>query len=417
MSLVVLLIGAAVWALMRAQADPVARTSLVVYENLVPAYRDAEFYRTTANMNLGSLRGQRYTVEAQTAPGRRTPGFLSRPEEQPPFAWLVGRTVGFDLDVVQPRDRSLRLFLASALDRHQDVEVSFNGHLLRRMRLRADRHTAGVRMEVPVDLQRPGRNRITLAYDGVQRQSLEGIAGQLPLAGRIYGMRFLPPAEEDAFSTPTGGQLAPRAGRSYRTSDGHLVTELTLPAGLVASLAVELPQTSRVVLRYSVERLDTGFDLTLMTDRGERRSLKALPRSTTDLGSGSVNLSNWRGQVVRLNARATPGTGEVVLRGLSLMVAEGALPEARPSEGRLEVLEEGARPRLAWTRGDVRLEVDLSTRQRQLFDLSAAEGKNFFRERPVIASLLYRELCTHVTDDEQLPDEWSLQLRALLQRQ
>ncbi|HKE18500.1 MAG TPA: sulfatase-like hydrolase/transferase, partial [Kofleriaceae bacterium] len=60
-------------------------------------------------------------------------------------------------------------------------------------------------------------------------------------------------------------------------------------------------------------------------------------------------------------------------------------------------------PMLGWTRGSLRLIVDLGTRRRGLYDLERdpAELANLVETRPVTGMLMYRELCHAVCEAEE----------------
>jgi arylsulfatase A-like enzyme len=85
------------------------------------------------------------------------------------------------------------------------------------------------------------------------------------------------------------------------------------------------------------------------------------------------------------------------MQGMDLLA--GPLDPQRPLLSR-----DAARvPMLAWTRGSLRLIVDLATRRRGLYDLQRdpAEQANLIETRPVTGMLMYRELCHAVCTAEE----------------
>jgi arylsulfatase A-like enzyme len=76
-------------------------------------------------------------------------------------------------------------------------------------------------------------------------------------------------------------------------------------------------------------------------------------------------------------------------------------------------------PKLSWTRGALRLVVDLGTRRRELYDIvrDPAEASDILGQRPASAAVLYRELTAAVCAAEaERPERQGELLRALLRR-
>ena len=103
---------------------------------------------------------------------------------------------------------------------------------------------------------------------------------------------------------------------------------------------------------------------------------------------------------------------------------QDALEDASQAfQGVLDVLRDGPLPLLSWTEDGLYLEVDLSTRRCQLFELDADAGRtrDVSFTRRASAAWLYQELCRAVNDresaDRESAEGWSLALRDLRVRQ
>lgn len=398
----------AVWSGVNSLRKESVRTRVTAHRSLMGSLPFAEYTRTTERMNPGTPTGKRFTVEANPLDGEQVVGVLSRSDERPPFAWLVGRRPGFFLDVVEPVDRILSLTLASATDATQHVQVLFNGHKLESRRLRQDKEYMTIQMPVSADSQVPGRNRVQLDFSGVQQQQLEGEEHELPVAGELRLVRFLRPEAEPQLAKGVGTpESRPRPGASTISEEGINRSELTLPAGSNLGLAAQLPPSERVVLRMSFPYLDLPVGLWVQEDNEEPQQLLRVDPEHYESGSVDVDLSKWSGKAVRLDVRVPEGPGAVKIHGMVLLVPEGSeyaerevpgesggRPQERPLRGHLEVLREGALPRLSWTEEGLCLVVDLASRSRRLFDLNQDPERQrdvSFTRRASVA-LLYEAL-------------------------
>ncbi|MDG2149212.1 MAG: hypothetical protein P8N09_06790 [Planctomycetota bacterium] len=405
-------LGLAVWNGMKSlHSDPV-RTRVTVHRNLMKILPFAEYVQTTERMNPGLSAGKRFTVEANPSDGEQVVGVISRSDERPPFAWLIGQRPGFFLDVVEPSDRVLSLTLASATDAPQQVRVLFNGHKLESKRLRSDRQYMTIQMPVSADLQASGRNRVQLDFSGVQQQRLEGEELELPVAGALRLVRFLAPAAEtqlDEAVETRESRLRPGVRTISEANSNR--SELMLPAGSNLGLALQLPPSERVVLRMALPRLDLPMELWAQGDNEDSQRLLRVDPEHYEPGTVDVDLSEWSGKAVRLDVRVPEGEGRVSIYGMALLVPEGsehaehtALTEEQPLRGQLEVLRDGDLPRLAWTQGGLRLVVDVASRSRRLFDLNQDPGgqRDVSYTRKASVSLLSQELQRAVHDREEV---------------
>ncbi len=378
-------------------------------------YSFAEYVRTTARVNLANPRGRRHTVEFERGTGPEAVGVLSRPGETPAFTYLIGERPSFFVDVVEPVDRYLTMAMASETDAQQSMELLFNGHSLGSTRLRRDRQTGAVRLLVPAALQVPGRNRVQWIFEQVQPTAISGVEGELPLAARVLTVRFLPPNEE--LELVQGEQRAldiPQAGL-VSGADGKTLTELELPGGTSAIVALKLPE-GRVGLRYVLSRLALPLELWALPD-GEQPFLllRSVPGASGP-GSVAADLTPWAGEAVRLEFRAALGEGTNSVQGVALIVPDGHVGQEQL--GQLEILRDGALPALTWTEGSLRLELDLSTRRRQLFDLATdpQQARDLSYSRPALGAWAYQRLCQDVKRTHA-GKGWLAPLKVLLMRQ
>ncbi len=405
-------LGLAAWSGMKSLRGEPVRTRVAVHRNLMESLPFAEYVQTTERMNPGLPAGKRFTVEANPSDGEQAVGVVSRSEERPPFAWLIGRRPGFFLDVVEPSDRVLSITLASATDAEQHVQVLFNGHKLESKRLRPGGQYMTIQMPVRADLQVPGRNRVQLDFSNVQQQRLEGEELELPVAGALRLVRFLTPALEtqltEAVEVPES-RLRPGARTVSEVNSSR--SELTLPAGSSLGLAIKLPPSERVVLRMALPRLDLPIELWAQGDSEDSQRLLRVDPKHYKPGAVDVDLSEWSGKAVRLDLRVPEGAGHVSIHGMSLLVPEGfenaehmAATEESPLRGHLEVLRGGELPRLAWTEDGLCLVVDVASRSRRLFDLNQDPKRlrDVSYTRKASAALLYQGLQRAVRDREEV---------------
>ena len=136
--LVAMLLAVAAWSVLQIQREAPLRTELTTQVNLMRSLRQAEYVQPTRRVNLGSPRGRRHTLGAERRRLGEAVGFLARDGEEQDFAWCIGKTPTFFLDVLEPADRVLSLTLAPGTDGPQSVEVSINGHVLGDEPLRRD---------------------------------------------------------------------------------------------------------------------------------------------------------------------------------------------------------------------------------------------------------------------------------------
>lgn len=278
-----------------------------------------EFVSTSGRMNLGSPRGQRHTVEADPRLRSLASGVLTRPGGKPPFALVVGHETTIDLDVNLAVDRRLVLRVGSAFaDRPQTMTAHFNDELLGTTTLRLDGATLPVRHDVPAELQRRGANRVRLTFDEVEEIKLHDMPYSLPLSAQVVSCHFLRPGEpEDVPPRADGGlklgvQGAPTPGAETRT--------VLVPAGVSARVTTRLPQASRVVLRLRVERIDTPFEISVLTDDGRRVQLARVDPRDIVPRELREDLTPWAGRVVQLDFWSREGEGHSVLSELAVVV-------------------------------------------------------------------------------------------------
>lgn len=395
--------------------------------------RFAELIRTTERTNPGSVAGQRLTLEADPADGAAAVGALSRPDARPQFAWLVGTSPAFQLDVLQPANRVLALNLATATDAVQEVTVLLNGHELGSRKLRRDKQPMTVRVPAPASTQISGRNRVRLDFTHVQDQVVEGEEVALPIAAQLRSVRFLPPEEERAVKpgSESRAKTDTRARLATAVEGERQQSELVLPGGSSFGLTFRVPTAERVLLRMQLMRLDLTMELWAVADEAPPELLLRAAPDVSGTGTLSVDLTPWAGRALRLNGlvdddHSDDGVGGVALRGLAVLVPEDsewvrdeASDEAeRPFRGQLDVLRDGALPRLSWTEDGLCLEVDLASRHRRLFDLETDpdRARDLSYARPATASWLYQELTRAVIEHESREAEgsqgdWSTALR------
>ncbi len=331
----VLLIGVAVWTALGSDALPAERTRLVLHENLLRGFGRAELFRETTRLALGSERGQRHTVEADRRRPLTTHGVLSRPAGEPPFVWLVGTRPDLRVDVIEPRDRTLTLFLANGLvgetpaERAQAVTVLFNGQVLGRAELPADDRSHAVAYPVPASMQHRGPNRVQLIFDRAHLRTLQD-ERPLPIAAVATRLHFDVDGEEPPPSGPPS-----RAGVMPVLRGEAAPPMLVLPGGTAARLGHVLPDVERLVLRMHVHLATVPFEVTLQTDHLPRRVLfhgapgESLPERFDH------DLSPLAGQPALIEVWALEGEGQLQIDVINLLVedTEGGGPDAAGATG------------------------------------------------------------------------------------
>lgn len=330
-----LLLAAAAWGLLKARLAEPPRARYAVAENLVQSFLFGEFVATSGRMNLGSPRGQRHTVEADPRLRSLASGLLTRPGGKPPFALVVGHEATIDLDVNLAVDRRLVLRVGSAFaDRQQTLTVHFNDELLGTTTLPIkEGMTLPVRHDVPAELQRRGSNRVRLVFDEVEEIKLHDMPYSLPLAAQVVSCHFLRPGEpEDVPPRADGGQ---ELGVQGDPTPGAETRTVRVPAGVSARVTTRLPQASRVVLRLRIERIDTPFEISVLTDDGRRVQLARVDPRDIVPRELREDLTPWAGRAVQFDFWSREGEGHSVLSELAVVVPA----EELESEG--DELEDG----------------------------------------------------------------------------
>lgn len=304
-------------------------------ETLTPLFRDATFVRPTEQLQAGSERARLHLTQADLRLFERAHGALSRPDGDPPFAWLVGRSVTITLDVLLPVERELRLFVADATNSGQRIGVVFNGEPLGVTPLREDGSATRVVHRVPATLQRHGSNRVELQFERTQTRQLRDEPIPLPIAGVLTHLVFTQPAREPLRPGPGDAGL-----RTVPLEDGPGVV-LALPPGALARLPLVLPADDRLVLQYTLRRAGADLQVGLTADGAERVQLDSTRVGEALPNRVRVDLAPWAGQVVMLDFWARAGEDEVWVGPIQLLGAAASSPDAAEVPPRIEV---AARP-------------------------------------------------------------------------
>jgi arylsulfatase A-like enzyme len=297
------------WLRLRPHPQPPAPVSLVQYENVLAALADGEVVRTTVALDAGTLRGQAQTVEVDRREGARATGLLSRPDGDPPYAWLVGERPSFTLDVLQPIDRELLVELVNGTEGSQSVELLFNGTAIAHQDLPPAPEPCSVTVPVPAALQRRGPNHVELHFAQTQTRSLEK-EPPLPMAAILRHVAFSAPGRtRDPLPPP------PPAGLVERSVDGERRNSLLLPPETVARAAVRLPAAPRIVLRFVVQELHAPLELAVQLD-DKRAPLHVFQPGGPSPDVAEFDLTPWAGQTVVLEfwARESRDAGLVGAR-------------------------------------------------------------------------------------------------------
>lgn len=304
----------------RPAAEPVVE--LVPWENVVTAFQDGEIVRATEALDPGTPRGQFQTREVDRRRFSRAEGLLSRPTGTPPYAWLVGREPGLFLDVLQPQDRELLLQVANGTSIEQRVAIRFNGVELGQRALPVGGAAESIIVDVPAGLQVRGRNRVTFAFDVTESRQLVGEPVALPIAGVVTNIRFAPPG---LLGEPL--PAPPVAGLITETGVDGPRSVLVVPPATSARVALELPGTERVVLRFRLTRLGTPLEVSLLDDSGVRTRLRTFPPSDSVPREVQFDLSPWAGQPVVLDFWAREGEGPAAsVRDIIILVPSNERP-------------------------------------------------------------------------------------------
>jgi arylsulfatase A-like enzyme len=295
----------------------------VAHENVLTAFQNGEVVRATEILDVGTLRGQLQTVEADPQDFAAARGMVSNPRGVPPYAWLVGKRTGFDLDVLQPQDRQLLLTLANGTNGPQRVTVFFNGKELTAADLPEPGPVAYVRADVPGSWQVRGTNRVELAFTAVERRELIGQPVPLPVAGVLTHVAFAPPARIDQLpGTP------PAAGLFSEERDGVARSVLVVPPGTSARVPLLLPAADRVALRFHADHIGAPMQLLLRDDGGRDRRLGTYHADAS--GREMLHdLSPWAGRPVILEFWTRDGAGDPArVTGAWVLVPEGMAASA-----------------------------------------------------------------------------------------
>ena len=313
------LAAAALFALIEARKEAPEREPLGMHDNLMHAFRDGEWVRTTRRINLGTPTGQRHTVEVTRRLFSRAEGVLSRPEGKPPFAWMVGESPSVALDVLEPADRVLGVRCAKGVpDDVQHVTLVFNGHELPADKLPRNGRFGLLEHEIPAGWQVRGTNVLQFRFDAIDVRRLADQPGDLPLAGLVSTIDFLAPDEEPLPPPPRLGVM------SLPGSDGER-TRLVIPTDTSARAATFVPDARRVLLRLVVDRLDVPLDVSVLVDGGQRVRLAALQPGGVLPFEARYDLSPFKGRAVVIDAWArgrAEDAGEVHLSRVGVLVPE-----------------------------------------------------------------------------------------------
>ncbi|MBM3986189.1 MAG: hypothetical protein FJ296_10975, partial [Planctomycetes bacterium] len=218
--------GTLLWAALRGRPEAPPRLRLVPHENALAVLVDGELVRTTVVVDTGTPRGQAHTLEIDRHDGAEISGFLTQPDGEPPYAWVVGRAVALTLDVLQVEERELLVEVANGTDGPQAVEVLFNGVLLATQGLPGPENLFSITSPVPAALQRRGANRVELRFSATQSRRLLGQDRELPLAAVVRHITFTRPGQTRVRPPDPPG----RAGLLEVRQDGLTLNEAWLPS-------------------------------------------------------------------------------------------------------------------------------------------------------------------------------------------
>ena len=290
--------GTLLWVALRERSAAPARLRLVPHENALAGLVDGDLVRTTVVVDVGTPRGQAHTLEIDRHDGATLAGFLTQPDGQPPYAWVVGRAVGLTLDVLQVEARELLVEVANGTDGAQTVEVLFNGTLLATQGLPGPDALFSITSPVPAALQRRGANRVELRFAATQSRRLVGQDRDLPLAAVVRHITFTRPGQ-----TRVRPPLPPeRAGLLEVQQDGRTLNVLSLPSDCLARVPLRLPDAPRVALRLSLLQAAVPLEIGLQLD-DRRERLRLLPAGTPPCEL-ELDLTPWAGRAAVLELQA-----------------------------------------------------------------------------------------------------------------
>jgi len=316
------LLGTAVaWQVWRERPRPDTARRMVLHENLLTAFHTGEYVAGTRALSPGTERGQAQAVEPDRHLFGAAAGVLSRPDGEPPYAWLVGLRPSIDIDVLQPRDRELELHLASGVPGEQRVRLRFNGHEIGAQALPTDGSAVTLRMDVRADLQRRGANRLEFAFDAVDSRRLADEPVALPIAGVITRLRFAPRGAQELAVPPFRPFGLTQAGEG-----ADVRNVLIVPPGMSARVAVLVPTTPRAALTFTLRSTSAPLELSVVDDSGKRTHLSTFQPTEEMPRNARFDLTPWSGQALLIEFWARTGGGEGARIGPAhVQVPEGAL--------------------------------------------------------------------------------------------
>ncbi|MED5330641.1 MAG: sulfatase [Planctomycetota bacterium] len=327
----VLLLAAALWTALQGRESPLRRERLKPFINLLPAFQDGEFVRTTERIALGGPRGQRQTEEVERRRFMGAEGVLSRPDGDPPYAWLVGHRPTFRLDILEVEDRSLIFFMANAISRTQNFAVFFNGNVVGSGTLPAEERQVRLSFSVPALMQNRGSNLVMLAFQDVEVRKLMG-EPRLPIAAVINRVHFERVGTEGVDRPPPKAGVFP---------DDRGKPSLVLPGGTVVQLGLDRPTEDRLGLRLRIEDAGVPFEVSILQDMKPRRTL--FTGDGGDEGQMDLDLTPWAAAPMLLEIWAREGAGVLKIDAAHLLGGADLLEEdtsANASLGRrVEALE------------------------------------------------------------------------------
>lgn len=275
--------------------------------------------RTTEAIAFGNPSARAFTTEAERRLHADAVGALTKPKMTPPFAWLVGEKPTFQLEVLEPVDRELTLFVANAMLRPQRLTVVFNGNLLGSIELPVANRQVAETFAVPANVQRRGPNVVEVRADTTEMRRLVDEPVPLPLAAILNRAEFLRPGETLAAERPEAPGL--RLG-----DDGR--PRVVLPAGSALRAGMRVPDAERVVLDVDL-RSDVPFEIAVRASLAPRR---VLVDGAAGAGRHRLDVSRWAGRSVVLEIWARDaGEGALTIERGGLLVDEVDAPSGEAS--------------------------------------------------------------------------------------
>lgn len=327
-----LLLTAAAWAVLHAHRAPATRESFVVHTNLLRLFRDAEYVRASEHLVLGSRRGRVFTEEPDLRRLDQATGLLTFPDGEPPYAWIVGRRAGFDLEVLEREPRTLSLTLIDGLggEQQQSFRLLFNGRELLDTPLQRIDTQQTFRVDVPAQIQRRGANRVELVFARTESRALMGRPVPLPLAALITRARFLTEDQPDDHFR----KWPQRLGLVHRPRGGESRSELVIPPETCVRLGLRLPDRERLLLRLVVDEPREALDLSLQLGLNERVPLGRLDVDPAAQPGGTrrvdLDLGVWAGRDAVLELWSRGAQHENVVRVAQLRTKKSDPPAPEP---------------------------------------------------------------------------------------